>query len=436
MKVAIIVHSFNPAVSYQENIWAEQLAKAGHHVRVIESGSPRVERVELGPNLAIEVESVPALRLPRMIYLSRRVAEAVWRFQPDLILVIGDKQFAWDLVVDQRLAGIPMVPFFSENSAQKEYDWRKAGLRPGQRLAALGYHLLRGRSIRRLCRRSTILVANTPQTRAVLMSLFRSAPDWADIDRKIVEMPLGFSPDSFGFRPELRRSVREELGVKPDEILVCASSRFSPDKEAFLSRIVQGLSQVMRREPDVRAVIIGFDDGPMRADVSARVGAEIDATGMADRFIRHGFAGRDRLNALYNAADVAVFGRASISCQESLGTGVLACFSNLGALDHLVRIEEQGVFFDPDSPDDLAAKLTKAAQLIRKYPDHEQRETFRRRMTDASRWLGYDQIIVSVLEKVRERVPSLPIDPVATVRDHQATDAEPGAAVNRGHRVA
>jgi hypothetical protein len=105
------------------------------------------------------------------------------------------------------------------------------------------------------------------------------------------------------------------------------------------------------------------------------------------------------LSELYNASDIAVFGRASISCQEALGTGVVACFANDGSLNHLVTLPEQGLFFAPGDRADLTAKLSEAVARVRSH-EGTQREVFRRRLADAAAWLGYDRIIRAILEKL------------------------------------
>jgi hypothetical protein len=411
MRIAVVCATYVQGKSYQENIWAEQLAKAGHAVRVFAAGdaTEAVKRIEHLGN-AYEVQTVQANRRMRGTFRSRALPGAVAEFRPDLIVICGDKTFVVPLCRELSLATVPIISTFSENLAMHEFDWCKRGISLKQRLWAIGFILVRGGPIRVVCRRSALLIGNTPQAREILSRVFRKS-EWTQINGRLIDVPLGFSPDHFSFDPQVRQRVRAELGVTDRETLVCVTSHFIPVKEPSVKTIISSLAALMPKHPTLRALIVGFSEKPGQAEVSTRIGRHIEqtvsvqlgdaATGNA-RFIRHPFADRTRLFELYNASDIAVFNRASISCQESLGTGLIGCFSDDGSLNHLVTMPHQGMFFQPGNEGDLAEKLSPAVRRLSEM-DAAERSAFRRQLADGSRWLGYDRIIAEIFDELAKR---------------------------------
>lgn len=398
MRVAILCPIYIQGRSYQENIWAEQLTKLGHKTRVIFAGrynEPPKEIVE--PFGAYETHRVRTWYLPRSTFVSKYAQSAARRFNPDLILLIGDKQFSMGLLKDPALGEVPIISLFSENLSMHEFDLRKKGISLKQRLWALGFRILRARPIRAVCRRSTLIIGNTPQTRGILLPLFAKV-ERGQIDEKIIDRPLGFSPHDFCYNARVRRSIRSEFGVTDDEILVCVTSRFAPTKAEIIKMLLDALRRAMRDEPIVKALIVGFSEGA----TSRELATNLTNGPFADRFIRHPYADRMRLSGLYNASDIAVFGRASISCQEALGTGLFGVFTTDGSLNHLVTLPDQGAFFEPGDTADVAEKIAIGVRTVSSHSG-DARQAFRRRLADAARWLGYDRIIDSILSELEQR---------------------------------
>lgn len=399
MRVTIVCPSYERGLSYQENVWAEQLTRKGHDVTLIAAGRPGQRSSEL---IAVG-DSQYALhfartrRLPHGIYIARGVGDLIAQARPDLILMMGDKAFGRDVWRRREFAAVPVISFFSENLGHHEYDWRKPGISLKQRGMALAYQLLRGRSMRACCRRSALLVGNTTQAADVLLPLFRDEGERNNVAGKLIQKPLGFSPEHFCFAPEIRKAQREKLGIGPDEIVICAASRMQPDKLPILLPIVAALHKLMPMPlgASIRPLIIGLD----QSAVAAQLEQAIAQGPHADRFVRHPFAARQALNALFNAADVAIFGRASIACQEALATGVQTCFDNAGALDHLVTRSDQAMFFERNDSAELAAKLQILANELRSLSS-QGRELRRRERAQAALWLSYGQIVDDVLAEL------------------------------------
>ncbi len=402
MRIVIVSAFFRPGLMYLENLLAELLPRMGHTVRVVAS----FDGASLGESGAgsqpprdpgYEICRVPCLRLPWNFYLfSGKAVPAVRQFQPELIVWVGPtRYFGRGIERDPALSGVPLVTTFSECAGWYEFDFRKPDIPLYQRLRALAYRVLRGSTVRAACRASTLIVGVTPETPGILVSLFRPGPERDAIAGKSVVLPLGFHPGITRWDPALRRAVRRELGLAPGEVVVAMSSRFTRFKAGLLQTMVAGLGQAIAREASIRALVIGLDDGPTSRDIRRA----ITASPCAERFVCHDFADQTRLNALYNAADIVLFGNCSISVQAAMGTGLFACLAGNGTMDHLVRSPDLGVFFRTGDASDLADKLAQAASGQAGQSDDERLGARARRVEDNA-WLGYDRILSAMLDLI------------------------------------
>lgn len=383
MRIAVISGSFRPGFSYQENIWSEQLAVRGHDVRIFapRHGAERSpvygERapapVKLHP---VPIERIPTLALAsRHLYRTRNLAPAVRRFAPALILWFGPPQgFGVDVAADPQLAAVPLIAFLGENRAMQPFDRART---PRDRIRALAYRLARRPAIVLACRRAKRVIANTPETPAIIRAML---PPALRETAPISALPLGFDPASFGPDPTRRRPA-------DGAIVAVVSSRFAPEKLPSLRLILAALDAAMNRAPTLRAVLVGFDGGP----TSRAIEAQIDASTHAARFERRPFADRQGLARAFHQADLAIFARPSISAQEALGTGLYAVLAD-GAMGGLLDEDDDGCFFAPGDPAALSAALISATARLA----HEPPTARDARAARAAR-LGYDRIIDAVL---------------------------------------
>jgi glycosyltransferase involved in cell wall biosynthesis len=154
------------------------------------------------------------------------------------------------------------------------------------------------------------------------------------------------------FHPDRRSQAwRERLGASnPDTPLLLYVGRLSPEKR------VNWLRPVLDALPDAKLAIVG--DGPARAELEALF------AGTSTTFT--GYLCHKDLALAYTAADVFTFPAAN----ETLGNVVLeAMASGLpvvaprsgGVLDHVID-EKTGLFFEPESVDDLVRQVTRLAR--------------------------------------------------------------------------
>jgi len=402
MRIVIVSAFFRPGLMYLENLLAELLGQMGHTVRVVASfaGAGPDESTSDSPakrDDRYELCRVRCLRLPGSYYLfSHKATSAVRQFQPELIVWIGPARlFGRGIPRDPALANVPLVITCSECIGWHEFDYRKPGIVLGQRMRALAYRLLRGPTVRAACRASALVVGVTPETPDILAGLFSPGPERDAMADKMLVLPLGFHPGITRWDPALRQAVRRELQLAPGDVVVAMSSRFTRPKAALLQTMVDGLGRAVAREPAIRPLVIGLDDGAVSRDIRRAIA---DDPG-AKRFVCHDFTDQARLNALYNAADIAVFGNCSISVQSAMGTGLLACLADNGTMDHLVRSPDVGVYFRTGDVSDLAEKLAGAVRHHVGLSDAERLEA-RERRVGQNAWLGYDRILAAILDRI------------------------------------
>lgn len=388
MRVALISGSYRPGYSYQENIWAEQLAARGDAVRVFAPG-PRAES-GLDP-AGYPVQRVPTRGLSaRNLYLTARLAPAVRAFDPQLILWFGPPQlFGVDVAVDPRLRAVPLVAFMGQNRQMHTFDWRDRAAPHRERALAAAYRVIRGPAIAVAAARAQAIVANTPETPEIVLSLL-PRPLRGRAEARMRAHPLGFDPATFGWQPALRASARPALSVPDDAVVVVVSSRFAPEKLPTLELACDALERAMDHAPRVYGLVVGFSPGP----VAEAIGGRLDGSRHRDRLRRRPFGGRQALSGLLHAADVAVFARPSISAQEALGTGVYAVLADGGSMDWLLDHPSSGRFFPAGDRAALAEALVAACAV-------PMGSTARTARAGRARRLGYDRVIDAVLASIR-----------------------------------
>jgi len=393
MRIAIVCGTFRAGWGYQENFWAEELSRAGHAVRVFSasclSGAPAGTR-------RYEICAVPARRLSHGVFLSSGLRGLIAEYAPHLVLWFGVEQFfGRDLISYNET---PVVSFFGLNRGMHEFDWRKRGIRLSQRLHAITWRVLRGRITRQACRRSDLIVVTVPETREILHLLF-SAKEREEIDHRMLDLPLGFSPRIYQWNSSTCQSVRKELDIAPTDVAVIFSCRFyAARKEERNCNTVRAICSALEARPGLRAILVGFGSDA----VSARLEQSIRQSPAAARVHCLPFAEQVRLNELYNAADIAVLPNASISCQAALGTGLTVCLANNGTMDHLIRHPSQAAFFDPAQPEELAHRLIDFADSMASQSVEDRYEA-REVLARANRWLRYDRLVASVVEQISSR---------------------------------
>ena len=257
--------------------------------------------------------------------LTPGIFRALGRSRPDCVVVSGWSTFASQAAIAWcRIRHVPYVLLVESNDRDPRPGWRRAvkgAVVP--RIVAGADHVL---VVGSLARESMVTRGADPQR----ISIFANTIDVDDFSLRIDRMR------------ERRGSIRAELGIAPEDVLVGCVARFVADKG-----IDTLLDAVARAGGPLRALVVG--DGPLRE------GLESSSSARAARAIFVGNRDRETLLADYTAMDVF----ALLSRQEPWGVVVneaaaaelpLVLSDRVGAAYDLLRPGENGFLVPVDDP--------------------------------------------------------------------------------------
>src|SRR5690606_26561696 len=187
---------------------------------------------------------------------------------------------------------------------------------------------------RKAIRSNAIAVAYTPESFEAAAVLMDRAD--AEILRKQKRfISLGFAPDEFYCSPLSRIAKRAELGYNEGDRVIITATRVVPEKK--LEAVMPLLAALPRH---VKWLVVGSADD----DYSRELDENFQTFMGSGRIKMLGYASKSELNALYNAADLALYTVPAISIFEAIGTGLPVV---VGADKSLERIADGGYCVTP-----------------------------------------------------------------------------------------
>lgn len=388
-RVAIACGHFFPELGYLEAQLAHALMKLGYEVCVFSSDHvPAYAMNKVNPNRE-EADTCKVVRLParktrgQMVEVSAKaLTGAINEFDPQVVFTIGvGKLFPKPIYVDWE-RNYKVVTFFGDNSDNFNLRGTKGGFtrfikkirwkllrtwykNPAYKLAVVG---------------SDLLVGYTPETQGMLHLYLRSMRK--EVDKKYMQISLGFDNEVFYFNGEWRKAVREQFGIKDGEKLFITATRMLPHKE--IEAVLYALADQPKKE--WKYMLCGIDDG----DYSTWLKQKISDEGIADKVILQPFLSNEELAKMYSGADCGVWYHPTISVLPAMGTGLPVVMQYRPKIDHLTRERLVSVC-------DNNLKEVLELQMNRENPDAAQR------MKDAEaiqEEYTYPGIVRSVLNKL------------------------------------
>jgi glycosyltransferase involved in cell wall biosynthesis len=177
---------------------------------------------------------------------------------------------------------------------------------------------------------------------------------------KVVIVPNGVDTGVFSPRP-VDRSLRQALGL--DGCLVFGFIG-SVRRLEGLELIIRAFSEVRRREPRARLLVVG--DGPERE----RLAAMTAAAGLGDVVQFTGQVPHDQVLRYYSVMDVLVYPRIDAPINqmvtplkplEAMAMGQVCLASNVGGLKELVEHGVTGLLFAADDIVDVTEAMVRLA---------------------------------------------------------------------------
>jgi glycosyltransferase involved in cell wall biosynthesis len=168
-----------------------------------------------------------------------------------------------------------------------------------------------------------------------------------------VTVRSGLELGRYGPDAAARRQVRAELGWSPEQLVVGAVNRLSPQKDPCT--LVRAAAQALRHRRDARLLVVG--DGPLRAEVEALV-AEL---GIGDQVVLTGL--RHDVPRLLTAMDVFVSASRweglPRTVLQAMATGVPVVATDADGVVDVVVDERTGLLASRSSPDLLGAAIVR-----------------------------------------------------------------------------
>jgi glycosyltransferase involved in cell wall biosynthesis len=338
---------------YVANV-AKQLAKSGHDVDVFtrrdRSLLPPISRHE-----GIRVVNVPAgppIQLPKeqlLPYMEEFAQFMIDFFRKEATpYQVVHANFFMSGLVGMRLKnalGMPLVTtFHALGRVRRMHQGARDGF-PDERFDIEDA----------LVRESDAIIAECPQDKVDLVSLYQADPQRIDL------VPCGF--DSAEFEPMDRIEAREQLGWPQDRFIVLQLGRMVPRKG--IDNVVRGIgicNRVLKEEAHL--YVIGGNSDEPNAIATPEIGRLRDIAsecGIADRVNFLGRHGRQRLKTFYNAADVFVttpwYEPFGITPLEAMACGTPVIGADVGGIRYSVAHGETGLLVPSRDPAALADAL-------------------------------------------------------------------------------
>ncbi len=372
MRIALISEHASPLASIGgidsggQNIYVTQVARAlarqGHLVDVFTRRDDpvlpecvvidphvRVVHLDAGPPRSIAKERL----LPHMEAFGRRLTS--WCRRQARPYDIAHANFFMSglaAMALRRALGIPFVVTFHALGRVRRLHQAEADRFPPVR------ELIEAQLVQRADR----LIAECPQDRDDLVSLYAARPD------RIDTIPCGCDESELG---DCATDLRPALGLRDDEFVVLQLGRIVPRKG--IDNVIRAIG-LLEREHHIRAKLLVV--GGSRDESSAAAMPEVMPLRriarderVEERVIFLGRRARDRLGMLYRTADVFVttpwYEPFGITPLEAMACGVPVIGAAVGGIKHSVVDHLTGYLVPPRDPRALANRLA----FLCRHPD-------------------------------------------------------------------
>jgi glycosyltransferase involved in cell wall biosynthesis len=200
------------------------------------------------------------------------------------------------------------------------------------------YDMLRRPMSNYAFRRADAIVAVTDMSKRFLVEHHGVDPD------RIQVLPLGVETDIFHRVPGARERIREEEGLRHDDVLIVTAGRLDPAKG--LERFIEALGRAKAPEgAKFRLILSGSGNEEYLEKLKASAKEHL----RPDQISFRTFMARDRLPEFFSAADVGVWGKAAITILEAMACGLPVVVPDDEASAHLVS-HGNGASFPAGAP--------------------------------------------------------------------------------------
>ncbi|MDX2173150.1 MAG: glycosyltransferase family 4 protein [Bacteroidota bacterium] len=397
MRIGVVSAHYMPEIGYQEVHLAKAYARLGHTVKVFTSTAS----VNLGGDIAnlnykkgvsidtkynYEIERLPSLSFKSKA-LPFGLKRSVAAFKPDVLVILGvAKIFPAALLSKHFFGNVKIVSVYGD---AKEYlDRGTFQQKIKTAIHEFGYSTIKYPLYRKAIKYGDKLILNIPETNQLFLD-FLKGKDKVNFESKKVMLNLGYDPDEYYFKNEDRISVRKELNIKDDEIVIITSTRVNKRKN--LEQIIQLVSKLNVLGKKVTYIIVGF----LGDEYEQELKLFINKQPFPNAFKCFPFLNAKEIRKLYCAADAGMWLKVAISIQEAMGTGLPVILENKSSVNHLIEDGKNGWFFTKDTFNDI---IEKVVNLLSENNTNREQLT-----TNNAKMLSYDVIAKKILDSVTDK---------------------------------
>lgn len=351
MRIVHVIDYFQPKLGYQETFLAKEHARAGHEVYVVTSD-------RYNPGVYFDAKDLLG---PRRKGTGFFIEEGirVWRLKtlfelPNIIWIVGleskVQELKPDIVVMHSITNFSAVRLASLKEKNKDFklifdDHATTDNATGK--MRMLYPLFKWTFSRWIQKSADALVAILPETRAFMQQKYGIPGE------RISVIPLGADTELFRYDAAARREMRQELGIKDEEVLFINTGKIIPFRR--LPVLIDAAARVVKKHPDIKVLIVGNGAESYIDELKQNVRSK----GLEDRFIWLEAVPNNRLYRIYSAADVAVWPYgASIGMREAIACNLPIILGQDSKVTELVE-GNNGLTYREGDDSDLARQVEK-----------------------------------------------------------------------------
>ncbi len=354
MRICIFTDSFLPyfsGVTYAVLNQASELVRRGHEVYIFRpkpwhSKQEGMDDVAEGVKIvnlpcSIPIPNVPKLHvvLPTFLYTIYKLL----RLRPDVIHLNTEWGCGWEGVVAGRMMGIPAVGTFHTFFAEPGY--LKAFGLPNNKIMR---NIMWNYSVFFYSRCHALTSPSAAVKNALVAHGVKTEPAVVSNGIELPEL----------IESEAVERLREEHELTGPTFAYIG--RISPEKS--LDVLLKAFAKVSQERDDARLAIVG--DGPYRF----KLRRQIKQLGISEKTVQFGFVPHDELIAqnIPRVADIFITASKTenqpMSILEAMAFGLPIVGARAKGIPELVEDGRDGLLFEPDDVDDMAAQMLASIQ--------------------------------------------------------------------------
>lgn len=331
-RILIITTFFEEEYQYQEIQIADTLCAMNYDVTVLTTNRSYFSKYKRR-RIISSAKPYPVIRLSDLIRITDTIY-VYWGLKKTLSLLAYDSVL---LIYPGHGLGyfslkyikkdVQIISFFQEHSSISYSRLQNKIIK----------FLIKNKWYKEIFRRSSSIAAITPETIELFSSNVRFKPL---IEGKIKLTGLGFNPDRFYYNNKFRKDLRVAHGIPEDGIVLITVTRIFEDKPVW--QWIQPIIEAISVSDSLYYILIGFTDSSYSDELKAKI-REVQ---FHDRIILLDILNSEKINQYFCCADYGVwFVSASISIQQSMGTGLPIILPEIKIYKHLIAPSENGFFY-------------------------------------------------------------------------------------------